>query len=391
MGSDTAPRTALLALGPATGMCASRRVVAGASAVERQVDAALALGCSRIWLYTAEQDGLALRVQRLAEDGGAQFRLIHRGRQILGSLRQQDELVVFGEGVLPGAGEALEHLRHGPAVLTVQASTGVPAGLERLDREWCWAGASVLPGRVIERLDALDDDIEPVSALLRAARAARVPERALPDEWLANGLWSVDAAHPPASVAGRIPEDATPVERGFVFPVARFMVGRPGLALAALTAGFLALAGGLAALALDRPPVALLLAAAASLMARLWLAADAQSDPRVFSRAPTGLGKTALPLAGDILGGLALVLGLLPQFGWAVTLYVAGMTGATWVLASLGRGPATRFFRDRELLWCATGIAGLAGAWLAGPAVAGGLSLGGILLNMRNRAAITGA
>jgi hypothetical protein len=372
-------------------MGANRHTVGGASVLERQVDAALALGCRRIWLYTSVQDGLAIRAQGLAEGGGAKFRLVQRGRQLLGSLRQQDELLVMAEGLLPGDRKALEILQDGPMILTLSAAGGMAAGFERLDREKCWAGAMILPGRVIERLDELGDDIEPVSALLRAGRAARVGERAVPEEWLAAGTWSCSPSKVPIG-GGETPDHTGTWQQQWLSrSLAARLVGRPRLMMATAAMGALAGFGGAAALLWAQPVIALLLVALAGVSLATWISAREQGDVRVFSAKAGGAMERFLPMIAEPLGALALVAGLHTQFGWPSTLYISALTLATWALAGIGKHRLGRFLADRTLLWLACGLGGLAGVWIAGPVLASALSLSAILLNMRNQPAITQA
>lgn len=391
MGSDDTLRAALLSLGPATGMSANRRVVGGASILERQIDVALALGCRRILLATPEQDGLAIRAQRLAEAGGAQFRLVQRGRQLLGSLRQQDELVVLAEGLLPGDKPALELLRSGPVVLTLPGAEGAAGGFERLDRDQCWAGGLVLPGRLLERLEELGDDIDPASALLRAARAARIAQRAVPEEWLATGRWTLAPVRAPRGeeVQSAV---AIPLLRAKILrPLAARLVERPRVAIATGAAGGLAGTGAVVALLWSWPAIALIAAAFAGLALGTWDCARELGRVRIFSSPPRGRIEAILPHLPDPIAAAALVAGLHTQFGWPSTLYMAAVSIASWVLASLGSHRSVALFADRTLLWLLCGAGGLAGVWIAGPVVASALSLGGILLNMRNQPAITQA
>lgn len=381
----------MLSLGSATGMSANRRVAGGVSLLERQVDVALALGCRRVWLFTPEQDGLALRAQRLAEAGGARFRLIQRGRQLLGSLRQQDELLVLAEGLLLGDRLALDPLAGGPVILTLPVEAGMAAGFERLDRQACWGGGMVLPGRVVERLDELGEDIEPVSALLRAGRAARVAEQPIAEEWLAQGRWSLTADRVPLGDDSEPGPGRSLLQQWLVGPIGRWLATRPKFALAWAGAGGLAGAGAVGALLWASPAAALLLAVLSVVLLDCWIGARKAADARVFSGRTSGKLGSWLPLVAEPVAAVALVSGLHTQFGWASTVYIAVLTTATWVLAGMGRHLAAALFADRAWLWLGCGIGGLAGWWIGGPALASALSLGAILLNMRNQPAITQA
>lgn len=391
MEPDDLSRIALLSLGPAIGIGGNRRCVGGATALERQIDVALALGCRRIWLLAQEQDGLAVRAQAMAEAGGAQFRLIHRGRQLLGSLRRQDNLLVLAEGLLPGNREVMAPLGGGPVILTLPAESGTAAGFERLDRDSCWAGAMVLPGRAIEQLDALGDEMDPVSALLRAGRAAGVAERPVPEQWVGNGRWSLTADHVPHASAGAGSAQASPIARYVVRPLADRLVERAGWAHAVGISGAMAAIGAAGSLYMDLPAAALLLTAVAGVVLQCWTAARAQRDPKVFSAPGHDRFSALLPLLAEPVGAAALVAGLNMQFAWSSTLYIALLTMASWLLAGLGRHRSAAIFAERTGLWLLAGVGGLAGAWIAGPALASALALGAILLNLRNQPAITQA
>lgn len=391
MEPDDLSRIALLSLGPAIGMGGNRRCVGGATALERQIDVALALRCRRIWLFAQEQDGLAVRAQAMAEAAGAQFRLIHRGRQLLGSLRSQDSLLVLAEGLLPADREVLALLDEGPVILTIPAESGTAGGFERLDREVCWAGAMVLPGRAIEQLDSLGEEMDPVSALLRAGRVARVVERALSDDLIGSGRWSLTADLVPRASAGAGTGQASPVTRYVVRPLAERLVERPGWSMALGMAGAMAAIGAAGSLYLALPAVALLSVAAAGVQLQCWLAVRAQRDPRVFSAPGQGRFAALLPLIPEPVGAAALIAGLNTQYAWSSTFYIAFLTIATWLLAGLGRHVSSRIFAERTGLWLVTGLGGLAGAWIAGPALASALALGALLLNLRNQPAITQA
>lgn len=383
-------RVALLSLDePSDETGGNRRMLGGASVLERQVDAALALGASRIWLHTLYLDHLAIRAQRLAEQAGADFRIIKHGRQLLGGMRQQDELLVLSEGWLPADEGALALFDRAPVVLTLPWKTGQQEGFERMDREHCWAGAMILPGRVLERLDELDEDMEVGSALLRAARVTRVPERPVPEEWLASGRWSLNPRAVPTAPDTDRSAERTWLERTLLHPLGRYLGERPQQAAAAGVAA--AVCGVMAAglLFVDQFAPGVLAAAGCSLLARAWIAAQGRSDPRVFSRVSKGSRFAALRYLPDGVGAVGLLLGLRTAFGWQEALYMAIATCGLWLLAGLGRHRFSRVLGDREWLWLLCGVAGLAGQWFVAIAAASLLAMAGILLNLRNPPAIT--
>jgi hypothetical protein len=96
-------------------------------------------------------------------------------------------------------------------VLVLPAEAGWSAGFERLDLAAAWGGAMVVPGRLVAELDQLPDDAEPIAGLLRIARQAGVPERALPESELVEGRWQIvrsaeaSRASEPAWLRRRLP------------------------------------------------------------------------------------------------------------------------------------------------------------------------------------------
>lgn len=383
-------RVALLSLDePSDEASGNRRILGGASVLERQVDAALALGASRIWLHARHQDQLALRAQRLAEQAGADFRLVRHGRQLLGGMRQQDELLVLAEGWLPADEGVLEVFERAPVVLTLPWKIGQQEGFERMDREHCWAGAMILPGRVLERLEELDDDMEVGSALLRAARVARVPERPVPDDWLASGRWSRNPRAVPSTSAADPSENQSLLDSHILEPLGRHLGEHPQVALAvgigAAVSGILAVT----LLFLDQFAASLLAVSGSTLLVRAWSWAQRRSDPRIFSRASGRTRYAGLRRVLDGVGLIGLVLGLHTAFGWQSTFYMALATCALWVVAGLGTHRFSRVFRDHEGLWLMCGAAGLAGLWYAAVGLATTLAMAAVLLNLRNPPAIT--
>ena len=391
MAPDTPSRTALLTLdAPVDSAASGRRLVGGTSVLERQVDAVLALGCRSIWLFTTQQDDLAIAAQRLAEKGGARFRLIQRGRQLLGGLRQDEQLLILAEGLLIADPSGLDLLSDGPVILRLPAEQGEPAGFERLDRDHCWAGAMVLPGRVLEGLDALGEDIAPASALLRAARIAGIREVALPEPWLAQDRWSLHSVRPPQIAQGpNAGEPDTATCRGPAEKLRHWLVDRPNIVLAGGVGGILmALTAG-ASLYFGHPALALACIAVANILARAWFSLRQLRNPLVYSVAaptwPTSL--KLLPL--EALGVVGLGFGLASENTWQSSSYVAIVAWASWLVASREPGQSGRIFEDRWPFWLGCAIAGTAAQWMVGPAILTALALGVIVLNMRNRAAIT--
>ena len=165
--------------------------LAGKTIARRQLDFALADGCDQIFVLGDGASAEAIALRHAAEAAGARFQAISTGHGLLGAVGATDELLVLAPGLLPESASALEELRHGNAVLVMAAGPAVAAGFERIDLERAWAGALVVRGRLVERLAELPPESEPASALLRIALQARLSERRLPEQHLADGTWSI--------------------------------------------------------------------------------------------------------------------------------------------------------------------------------------------------------
>lgn len=169
--------------GPAT--------IAGKPIARHQLDFALTLGCRKILGlgHGAAPEAIALR--HAAEASGAQFQVIRGVRDLPAAVRADDQLLVLAHGLLPESARAFALLKEGHGLLVLPAEAGWSAGFERLDLAAAWGGAMVIPGRIADRLDQLPEDAEPIAGLLRIARQAGVPERALPENELAEGRWQI--------------------------------------------------------------------------------------------------------------------------------------------------------------------------------------------------------
>lgn len=265
-------RAALISLtGPSSAL-------AGKTLARRQLDFALAAGCGRIIVLGNGASAEAIALRHAAEARGARFQCIGNTHGLLGAVPAGDELLALAPGLLPEEERALEALERGSAVLVLPAAPGVAAGFERIDLERAWAGLLVLPGRLVERLADLPADSEPAAALLRIALQARVTEKRLPEQALADGAWAMigpgedPAARQQAWIARHLPSAAG---AGAARLVARSGLRRVGVrllgearALPALWAGaVLTLAAAVGAAAYDWPALGLLLVAVGVLLA----------------------------------------------------------------------------------------------------------------------------
>ena len=253
-------RAALISMAgqPRDGEGKASLALAGKTLARRQLDFALAAGCERVIALGDGGSAEAIALRHAAEDAGAGFQAIRDSHGLLGAVRAADELLVLAPGLLPEAGEALEALGapgHGGAMLVLPAGAGVMAGFERIDLERAWAGAALLPGALVERLSELPVDIEPASALMRAALQARVPERRLPQTLMAEGLWSMpgNGADPISDERAWLRRHSRPV-RSFPgqfgrlpVPLALKLLAAPRSAALLAGAGSAVLAGAVAA------------------------------------------------------------------------------------------------------------------------------------------------
>jgi hypothetical protein len=185
--------------------------VAGKPIARHQLDFALALGCEKVLCLGDGAAAEAIALRHAAEAGGARFQVMRGVRDLPAVVRGDDQLLVLAHGLLPESARAFTELKEGQGVLVLPAEAGWGAGFERLDLAAAWGGAMVIPGRLVDRLDQLPEDAEPIAGLLRIARQGGVPERALPESELAEGRWQIvrsgDAARTlePAWLRRRLP------------------------------------------------------------------------------------------------------------------------------------------------------------------------------------------
>ena len=166
--------------------------IAGKSLAHRQLLFAHEAGCDSVIAYGggATSDGIDLR--HAAERLGMRYQIVANSHALPGIIGNDDSLLVLQPGLLPESRSALDLLRaEGDRVLVVSAGPGANAGLERIDLDRAWAGALSIPGRWLEKLASLPEDIAPHGALLRIALQQRLPEARLADNTLDDGKWSI--------------------------------------------------------------------------------------------------------------------------------------------------------------------------------------------------------
>jgi hypothetical protein len=162
---------------------------AGRSIALRQLDLALSLGCERVICLADHLHQPMLPLQHRCEAAGVRFHVVTGPRALSGLIKGMDDLIVLAEGLLPLERNVLNMLARQNGVLVLPAETGIPAGFERVDLNYAWAGALSMPGKLVERLTELPVDCDAVGSLLRIALQARVPEIPLAETEFTEGRW----------------------------------------------------------------------------------------------------------------------------------------------------------------------------------------------------------
>ena len=200
-----APRVALIATGERGAAPAPQ--VGGRSLVLRQFDFARAAGAVRMIAFGdgAAEDARLLR--EAAADAGLAHASIASAHALVPLVDWRDELLVLQPGVIPGAPEALAELGKGSTVLAFPADHDAARRFERIDRQHTWAGALVMPGTLVDRLEQLPEDADPHSALLRIALQEGAALHLLDPALLARGDWAwlTDADEASALENARLP------------------------------------------------------------------------------------------------------------------------------------------------------------------------------------------
>ena len=170
-------------------------LLGGQTLAVHQLRAALAAGAERAVVLTGphgvDESCLAALI---AYAEGHHVRLdVVQPRELAGVLGKNDDLLVLADGLLIQRASLAAALPTGPAVLTVPADFGVPAGFERIDLTRAQAGIMRLPTAVVTRLAQVPPDWHVSSALVRIAAQEGVPLKALPDALVDNPAWRMIA------------------------------------------------------------------------------------------------------------------------------------------------------------------------------------------------------
>ena len=164
--------------------------IAGKTLARRQLEFALATGCTRIVGLGDGTSPEAIALGHTAERSGARFIAIRDSHGLFGAVRAEDELLVLAPGLLPDCGPVVDALKQ-PAVVVIPAADAARAGFERIDLERAWGGVLLAPGELAARMTELAPDSEPSAALLRIALQARIRQVPLAPEALKNGAWTI--------------------------------------------------------------------------------------------------------------------------------------------------------------------------------------------------------
>lgn len=350
----------------------------GSTIARRQIDLALALGCERIICLTTDTGQRTLPLERSAQSGGAKFQTARGPRQLVGTIQADDELLVFAEGLLIDAAEAVPLLQEGNGILTLPADIGIPAGFERIDADYAWAGVFIIPGGLVDQLDELPSDVDPVSTLLRMALQFHVPRRAVPPEALADGWWQLLTrdtdiqALEAAWLRRRLPEASIFSPTNWL---SRQILDRHGAAMlahrdgaaAAVSGGILLLAAALACAWFAFPIAGFVLLAPAAVVLSVGSGVLAmRQPPRAIRTWTERATPEMIPLLRDltILGVAALAI----DGTWYERLFPPGMMiGLLWMDSAGGAAGWRALLNDRALLTLAMAIAACFG--IAEPAI----------------------
>jgi hypothetical protein len=292
--------------------------LAGRSVLAWQAALLRLLAVERVLCLVDVPSSEVIDLQHGLEAQGVQFHALRGFAGLPALVRAEDDLIVLADGLVPDAGLVRALLggnaaaRLSRAVATIPAAHPLaaahPEDFERIDAARHWAGVLAMRGAPVQQLADFPADADAVALLLRLALQAGTPLRDLaalapgPEDWLLASDAGAAAQHERALVARAArAADARAPTSALAAAAVRALVRVPGrlgqggrvaggLALAALVAGLLAAAAGLAA-------TGLLLAA---------LGAFAAEAARAFGSIAARLrSEDAEPRYGAMLGAVA--------------------------------------------------------------------------------------
>lgn len=154
--------------------------VSGASVARHQLALALAMEAQRILCIARVLTPGLIALQHQAERAGARFQVVTGAHQVAAMVTANDDLLVIADGLLVDPAEAAALMSPSHAVVVQPVETGLQLGFERIDINSASAGLMRIPGRLAQRLAELPGDCDTVSALLRIALQAGVPQLPVP-------------------------------------------------------------------------------------------------------------------------------------------------------------------------------------------------------------------
>lgn len=368
--------------------CVNRTRFAETPVLLRQVDMAIALGSDGVLLFAQNaSDDDALAAQHLAENNGLTFRLLTRPSQLMAAVPCEADLVVVTPGALVRDLETLQGLAGEQSIAMLPADHEQASGLERLDLHHAWGGIMRIPGRLISQLEILGEDCEPFSALPRLARSSGIAERPVPVGKLEDGSWRISPrGEVRNSGLGRASAERMPLldkaAHGFASRNLPWHLPFGVMAVSILLA--------IAALAMERPAVAILLAAAAMLAAAFGRKIRDLAEPLQLSALKRKDWRDLASPLPEMLAAFSLAIGLAAS----ESVLAAGFAAVvTLMLTWIGREFASRRvlpLLQAPVIWALAGICGVLDAWWGGAILPSALSFMVIMLYLRGSRRITG-
>lgn len=192
-------RTALLSALERGDDAASRAAMklAGRSVLAWQGAWVHSIGCERVICLISAVNDDVLALQRMVEEGGAEFHAIRSAIQLGALVRADDELVMLLDGLVADPelldAAALENGELRKFVATIPATHPMaqahPQSFERIDRERSWAGLAVMRAAPVQQLADLPADSAAIPLLLRLALQAHTACRPLDTEAIGEDAW----------------------------------------------------------------------------------------------------------------------------------------------------------------------------------------------------------
>ncbi|MFC4255864.1 hypothetical protein GRI97_12990 [Altererythrobacter xixiisoli] len=223
------------------------------------------------------------------EQAGARFSAVADGHALLGTVSTSDDVLVLARQLLPESDLTLALLDR-DGIVVLPAGQGAAAGFERIDADWVWAGAMLLPGALVERLAELPAETDTPAALLRIALQSRLAYRALSARAVVDGAWSLVTHERLAEIEEHwldrnMPVQSTAATLSAI--ISNRILRRSGLHLAAWKYGRgIGAAGALLALGGASLAMVGLVAPGLLLIAAAWLLAVLGDGQRLLSFAP---------------------------------------------------------------------------------------------------------